>query len=54
MRWARNVACMWARRGAYRFLVGKPEGKISLERSRHTWEDNINIDLDEVGWGSLT
>ena len=54
MRWARNVACMWERRGAYRFLVGKPEGNISFARPRHEWEDNIIIGLHEVGWGSLT
>jgi hypothetical protein len=38
------------RRGAYRALVGKPEGRRPLERSRHRWEDNIKIDLREVGW----
>jgi hypothetical protein len=36
----------------YRVLVGKPEGKRPLERPRHRWEDNIRIDLQEVGcWG---
>jgi hypothetical protein len=54
MRWDGNVACMWARRGAYRLLVGKPEGKRPLARPRHGWEDNIKIDLHEVGWGSWT
>ena len=40
------------RRGAYRVLVGNPEGKRPLVRPRHRWEDNINIDLQEVGfWG---
>jgi hypothetical protein len=34
-------------------LVGKPEGKISLGRSRHKWEDNINMDLREVGCGGM-
>jgi len=52
MRWAGNVACMWERRGAYRILVGKPEGKRRLGRPRHRWEDSINVDLDEVGWGA--
>jgi hypothetical protein len=37
------------RRGAYRVLVGKPEGKRPLERSRHRWEDNIKMYLREVG-----
>ena len=32
-------------RGAYKVLVGKPEGKRPLGRLRHTWEDNIKIDL---------
>jgi hypothetical protein len=41
---------MGARRGAYRALVGKPEGRRPLERPRHRWEDNIKMDLREVGW----
>jgi hypothetical protein len=36
--------------GVYRVLVGKPEGKISLGRPRRRWEDNIKMDLQEVGW----
>ena len=36
-------------RGVYRVLVGKPEGKRQLGRPRHRWEDNINMDLQEVG-----
>jgi hypothetical protein len=39
------------RRGAYRALVGKPEGRRPLGRSRRRWEDNIKMDLREVGWG---
>jgi len=39
------------RRGAYRVLVGKPEGKRPLGRPRHRWEDNIKMDLQEVEWG---
>jgi hypothetical protein len=35
-------------RGVYRVLVGKPEGKRALGRPRHRWEDNINVDLQEV------
>ena len=39
-------------RGMYRVLVGKPKGKRSLGRLRHRWEDNDNMDLQEVGsWG---
>jgi hypothetical protein len=36
-------------RGIYRVLVGKPEGRIPLGRPRHRWEDNIKMDLKEVG-----
>ena len=46
------MAHMWEVRGAYRVLVGKPEGKRPLGRPRHRWEDNIKMDLQEVGcWG---
>jgi hypothetical protein len=38
-------------RGMHRVLVGKPEGKRPLGRSRHRWEDNIKMDLQEVGGG---
>ena len=38
-------------RGVYRVLVGKPEGKRPLGRSRRRWEDNIKMDLQEVGGG---
>jgi hypothetical protein len=40
-------------RGAYRILVGNPEWR-PLERPRSRWEDNIKIDLQEVGWGAWT
>jgi len=53
MRWAGHVACMWERRGIYRVLVGKPEGKRPLGRPRRRWEDNIKIDLQEVECGSM-
>ena len=39
-------------RGIYRVLVGKPEGKTPLGRPRCRWEDNIKMDLQEVGCGS--
>ena len=48
MRWAGHVARMGERRGTHRVLVGKPEGKRPLERPRRRWEDNINMDLNEV------
>ena len=51
MRWAGHVACMGDRRGAYRVLVGKPEVKRPLGRLRYIWEDNIKMDLEELGWG---
>jgi hypothetical protein len=38
-------------RVAYRVLVGKPEERRPLERPRRRWEDNIKMDLREVGWG---
>jgi hypothetical protein len=40
---------MGDRRGAYKVLVWRPEGKRPLGRPRHRWEDNIKIDLQEVG-----
>jgi hypothetical protein len=51
MRWAGHVARMGEERGVYRILVGKPEGKRPLERPRRRWEDNIKMDLQEVGCG---
>ena len=54
MRWAGHVARMGERRGVYRVLVGKPEGKRPLGRPRHMWEDNIKMDLQEVGCGVWT
>ena len=42
---------MRERRGSYRVLVGKLEGKRPLGRPRCRWEDNVKIDLQEVGWG---
>jgi len=44
---------MGERRGVYRVLVGKPEGKRPLGRPRHRWEGNIKMDLQEVGCGSM-
>jgi len=44
---------MRERRGVYRVLVGKPDGKRPLGRPRHRWEDNIKMDLEEVGCGCM-
>ena len=51
IRWLGHVARLGERRGVYRILVGKPEGKRPLGRSRRRWEDNIMMDLQEVGCG---
>ena len=53
MRWAVHVARVGERRGVYRLLVRKPEGKRRLGRSRRRWEDNIKMDLHEVGCGDM-
>jgi len=49
MRLAGHVARMGERRGVYRVLLGKPEGKRPLGRPRRRWEDNIKMDLQELG-----
>ena len=53
MRLAGNVARMGERRGVYRVLVRKPEGKRQLGRSMCRWESNIKMDLKEVGCGVM-
>jgi hypothetical protein len=53
MRWAGHVACMGEVRGAHNILVGRPEGRRPLGRTRHRWEDNILIDLREIGFGDV-
>ena len=52
MRWAVHVARM-ERGEVYRVLVGKPERKRPLGRHRRRWEDNIKMDLQEVGCGNM-
>jgi len=52
IRWAGHVARMGEDSGVHRVLVGKPEGKSPLGRIRRRWEDNIKMDLQEVGVGS--
>jgi hypothetical protein len=49
MRWTEHVARMGEGRGVYRALVGGPEGKRPLGRPRRRWEDNIKMDLREIG-----
>jgi len=53
MRWAGHVARMGERRAIYRVLVGKLEGKRPLGRPRRRWEDNIRMDLQKMGCGSV-
>ena len=53
MGWAGQVARMGEGRGVCRVLVGKPEGKRPIGRPRHRWEDNIKMDLQEVGCGCM-
>ncbi|KAJ4439967.1 hypothetical protein ANN_08098, partial [Periplaneta americana] len=50
LRWAGHVALMGESINAYRVLVGRPEGKRPLGRPRRRWEDNIKMDLREVGY----
>ena len=53
MRWAVHVARMGKSIGVFRILVGKHEGKRPLGRPRHRWEDNIKMELKEVGCGDI-
>jgi hypothetical protein len=53
MRWTGHVARIGEKRNAYRILVGKPEGKLPLERSRRRWVGNIKVGLREIGWGGM-
>jgi hypothetical protein len=50
MRWAGHVARMGEVRGAYNILVGRPERRRLLRRPRRRWEDNIKMDLREIGF----
>ena len=51
MRWAGHVARMGEGRGVHSVLMRKPEGKTPLRRPRRRWEDNIKMNLQEVGGG---
>jgi len=53
MRWAGYVEVMGKRRGVYGVLVGKPERKRRIGSLRRRWEDNIKMDLREVGCGVM-
>ena len=53
MRWAGHVARVGEKRGIYRVLVQKLEGKRPLGRPRFRWENNIKMDLQEVGCGGM-
>jgi len=53
MRWAGHIAHLGERRGIYSVLVGKSEGKRPLGRPRLRWEDNIKMDLQDVGGGVM-
>ena len=53
MRCAGHVACIGERRGVYRVLVAKSEGRRPLGRPRRRWEDNIKMDLQAVGCGGM-
>jgi hypothetical protein len=54
MKWAGYVARMEERKGVYRVLMGKPEGKRPLGRPRHRWENNMRMDRQEWAVGSWT
>ena len=53
MRWVGHVARMGEKRGVYRVLVGKLEGKRPIGRPRHKWEDNIKMSLQDVKCGGM-
>jgi hypothetical protein len=53
MRWVGHLARIGEVRGAYNILVGRPEGRRPLGRLRHRWEDNIKMDLREIGFGDV-
>jgi hypothetical protein len=53
MRWAGHCSTNEEKTNAYKLLVGTPEGKRLLGRSRRRWVDNIRMDLGEMGWGDV-
>ena len=52
VRWAEHVARMEEGRSAFKILTGKPTGKRPLGRPRRRWEDNIRMDLEEIGFSA--
>jgi hypothetical protein len=54
IRWVEHVVRVWERRSVYKVLVGKPEGRKPRGRHKRRFEDNIKIDLQEVGLGVWT
>jgi hypothetical protein len=53
MRWAGHVARIRENRNSYRILVENPEDERPLGGPRYRWEDNIKVDLREIGWGGM-
>jgi hypothetical protein len=53
MRWAGHVAGMGVERKVYKVLVGKPEGKRPFGRPRRRWENEVRMDLREIGLGGV-
>jgi hypothetical protein len=53
VKWTGHVPRMGQKKKLYMILVGKPEGRRSLGRSRCRWVDNIKIDLNEIGWDGM-
>jgi hypothetical protein len=51
--WAGLVARIREVRGAYNILIGRPEGRRPLGRTRHRWKDNIKMDLRDIGFGDV-
>jgi hypothetical protein len=51
--WANHVACVGEMRNAYRILVGKPQRKRPLRKPRRRWENNIKMNLKEIGFGGM-
>jgi hypothetical protein len=51
--WVMACRTYGERKGAYKVLVGKPEGKRPLGRPKHRWDDNVQMDLSAVGLGSM-
>jgi hypothetical protein len=53
MKWAGHVTRMDEKKNAFRVLVGRPGGRRPLGRHRRRWEDNIKIDLKDIGWEAV-